>query len=305
MSPLLASRIRLGVVVRCVGASPWVLLLRVAPVGLVSRASCGGALALALAFVACSDGSVDTTSDIRASNPATEPERSALPPNRVQERPLAPSQGDAAADVRDSCLRAPPSLRCGVFPQCGCTLAETCDVQDSDGNVACVTAGKAPMGGACVGTEGCAVGLTCVFGACHPFCDNPGTECAGAGRGACQQVTSTSGRPMTNLTVCQVTCDLRDPRACGGTTAAGTGVCNVSDDGTTDCVAGGIRTVGQTCSPTDDCGPALICAVAAGSTSGVCKKWCRVGTADCGGTLICNPFGTKVKVGTVEYGACP
>ena len=99
-------------------------------------------------------------------------------------------------------------------------------------------------------------------------------------------------------------CAPHDPLSCGGKTNAGTGVCFVSNDGTTDCQEGGSRTENQTCSPTDDCGPGLVC-ITPSTGSDSCKRWCRVGMSDCGGSAVCRGFSTKVMVGTVEYGACP
>jgi hypothetical protein len=236
--------------------------------------------------------------------PAETPEQTAVPGKAPQSAPVTTDAG-AAPDAPDTCNRTAPSKKCGLVPQCGCTLAETCDVEDGTGNVGCVTAGKAPMGGACIATPGCAIGLTCVFGTCHAFCDNPGSACTAAKTGGCVQVKNQSGAAIPNLSVCRVACDLRDANACGGTTAAGTGVCMVDDTGVTDCAKGGTRTVTQACTPTDDCGPTLVCTVSGTATAGTCKKWCRVGTNDCGGTTACNGFQTPVKVGTVEYGACP
>ena len=175
-------------------------------------------------------------------------------------------------DAPDTCKRTAPSNKCGLVPQCGCTLAETCDVEDSSGNVGCVTAGKAAMGAPCVATAGCALGLTCVFGTCHAFCDNPGSACTAPKTGGCIQVKSAAGAPIPNLTVCRVACDLRDVSACGGTTAAGTGVCMVDDNGATDCATGGTRTVNQTCTPTDECGPGLVCTLTGTADHGLVQE---------------------------------
>jgi hypothetical protein len=233
------------------------------------------------------------------------PEQTATPSKTTQSSPATTGDPDASVkpDAPDTCVRTAPSKKCGLVPQCGCTLAQTCDVQDSMGNVDCVTAGKAAMGAACIATAGCAVGLTCVFGTCHAYCDNPGSACTGAKLGGCVQVNDQASAAIPHLSVCRVACDLRDLTACGPTSAAGTGVCQVDDKGNTDCAAGGTQAVGQTCSPTADCGPGLVCTTAGAVTS--CKKWCRVGTADCGGTTACNGFQTKIMVSGVEYGACP
>lgn len=227
------------------------------------------------------------------------------PGQTTQSTPTGPGPDDGGTDSAgpDTCKRTAPSNKCGVAPQCGCTGTETCDVQDSAGNVACITAGKGAMGVPCATSAGCARGLTCVFGTCHELCGNPGGKCTSPKTSDCIQVKNTGGAAVPNLAVCLVACDLRDATACGGTTGVGTGVCMVDDKGVTDCQAGGTKTAGQTCSPTDDCGPALVC-VTSGANS-TCRKWCRVGvSADCGGAA-CNGFSTKVMVGATEYGACP
>lgn len=243
--------------------------------------------------------------DDAGTTPAQPPAQNTPPPKTPQSEPVN-TEGDAGQkpDAPDTCKRTAPSNKCGLVPQCGCTLAETCEVEDGTGNVGCVTAGLAAMGSACVNTSGCARGLTCMYGTCHAYCDNPGSACSAPKTGGCEQVKGSGGTVVPNLNVCRVACDLRDLSACGPSGSAGTGVCMVDSAGHTDCAKGGTRSAGQACTPADDCGPTLVCAgtAAAGNT---CKKWCRVGTIDCGGSIACNGFQTKVMVGTVEYGGCP
>jgi hypothetical protein len=211
---------------------------------------------------------------------------------------------DAGGELEpDDCARTPPSNACGVVAQCGCATSETCDVTDIQGAVACVPAGKAPMGHACTSTVGCTRGLTCVFGTCHAFCATAGEACTEAGTGACAQVQS-QGVPIEHLKVCRVRCDLRDPLGCGGATRAGTGVCVLAAEGQTDCVAGGARLEGQTCSPADDCGPGLVCVTAGGGGESTCRRWCRVGQSDCGPVEQCAGFQTPALVDGVEHGVC-
>lgn len=260
-----------------------------------------------IALAACSSSSerAPYTEDSPTTQAET-PEQNGTPVRTPQTAPVT-NETDAGTqpDAPDTCKRTAPSNKCGLVPQCGCTLAETCDVEDSSGNVGCITAGKAAMGAPCVATAGCALGLSCVFGTCHAFCDNPGSACTAPKTGACIQVKSAASAPIPNFTVCRVACDLRDVSACGGTTAAGTGVCMVDDSGATDCSMGGTRTVNQSCTPTDECGPGLVCTLTGTATTGSCKKWCRVGKTDCGGTTVCSGFQTKVMVAGVEHGVCP
>lgn len=264
------------------------------------------AAATSIALAACSSGSErQPYTEDSPTTPAQTPEQTATPAKTPQAAPVT-TETDAGMqpDAPDTCKRTAPSKACGLVPQCGCTLAETCDVEDSSGNVGCIVAGKAPMGAPCIATAGCAIGLSCVFGTCHAFCDNPGSACTAPKTGGCIQVNASGGTPIPNYTVCRVACDLRDVNACGGTTAAGTGVC-MEDNGTTDCAAGGTRTVNQSCGPTEECGPGLVCTLTGSATTGSCKKWCRVGKTDCGGTTVCSGFQTKVIVAGVEHGVCP
>lgn len=280
-------------------------------VGLMSLAT----LAIAFPIVACSsDGSRTPFTTAATSTGTTEPNPSSTstsPPETAsttqQESPSKPTgDGGPVTPVDPGCTKAAPSNVCGVAPQCGCGPTQTCDVTDTQGSSECVSAGKAPMGSPCTATSGCAVGLTCIGGTCHAFCNNPGSACTAPGTGVCEQIKQ-AGNAIPNLAICRVACAPQDPMSCGGTTLAGTGVCMVDDQGGTDCQAGGTLGENAKCSPTDDCGPALVCVTTTqGSTStSSCKKWCRVGQNDCGAGKTCAGFKTAVKVGAVEYGACP
>ncbi|MBX3258945.1 MAG: hypothetical protein KF782_04450 [Labilithrix sp.] len=236
---------------------------------------------------------------------AADPE-DARPAPTTTATPVTPSKttsdaGSTAPD--DDCERAAPSRECGVVPQCGCAPTHTCDVVDAQGTVRCITAGNAPMGHPCTATAGCALGLTCIFGTCHAFCDDPSAVCTAPGAGACAQVNGSGGAPIPNLAICRVACALHDPSSCGGVTNAGIGVCYVDDQNSTDCQEGGTRAEGQSCSPTDACGPGLVCTTTSGVST--CKRWCRVGQNDCGAGRTCMGFSSEVNVGGVVYGACP
>src|SRR5262249_38515481 len=135
------------------------------------------------------------------------------------------------------------------------------------------------------------------------------TACSAAGTGACINVQDSGGTAVPHFDVCLVKCDLRDPNACGGTTAAGTGACVADDTGKTDCQkTTGAKTENQTCTGTD-CNAGLVCVTitpaGGGTPTSQCKKWCQVGTADCGAGKTCGGFSTKMIVDGKEYGACP
>lgn len=204
-----------------------------------------------------------------------------------------------------ACKKAPPSNACGVAPQCGCGANETCDVPDASGQAVCVAAGSVAMGQPCTRTSSCAQGLTCIFGTCHAFCDNPGRACALPGTYGCEQIKTTEGDDVPNLSICRTACAPHEPSSCGGKTTEGVGVCYADGKGGTDCQSGSAKIEGDECSPKDACGPGLVCTTVKTTSKSTCKKWCRVGQADCGAGNTCNGFNPEVKVGAVVYGACP
>lgn len=213
-------------------------------------------------------------------------------------------QGDAAAaDADPSCVRTPPSLRCGLHPQCGCLPSETCDIADVDGGVECVPAGTFARGARCTSTVGCARGLICMLGTCHELCAGDGQSCGDDDAGTCAQVTAQGGAPLPNAVVCQIACDLRDANACGGSNAAGVAACQHLGDGKTDCLRGGTATEGTSCAGDVLCGPGLAC-VTIGQGGPTCKAWCRVGTADCGAKTCVAFASDKPIVRGVEHGVC-
>ena len=208
-----------------------------------------------------------------------------------------PDSGATAAAPADDCKTVAPSNACGVAPQCGCSEGRTCDVVDALGNARCVKAGDAPMGHPCGSTTECAAGMTCVFGTCHAFCNNPGDACSQPGTGACVQVKTTDGADVPNLAVCRVACAPHDPASCGGA------VCIIDQDGNTECQSGGgSRKEGETCSPEEQCGPGLGCVTSEDEST--CRRWCRLAEDDCGAGQACTGFSPEVLVRGEAYGAC-
>jgi hypothetical protein len=274
---------------------------RTSLVGFMALAAC----AIAAPLVACASQGERTPFETPATTETGDAEQEPPEPtsSATQVTPTKTTEDAGETVPDDDCKRAAPSKVCGISPQCGCAPTHTCDVVDSDGNAQCITAGKAPMGHPCTATAGCALGLTCIFGTCHAFCNDPTKACTQPGAGACAQVSTANGTPVPNLAICRVACALHDPTSCGGKTNAGIGVCFVDDEGGTDCQEGGSRNDGQSCSQTEGCGPGLVCVTQ--STTSTCKRWCRVGQNDCGGSKTCTGFSTPVKVGDVTYGACP
>jgi hypothetical protein len=272
------------------------------PSRILDKPFLAGVAALAVSVVAgslsaCSSDSTPAP-DVMATNDPSTPER----PSDSSGNPTQNTPDSGSTTAPGDCKRAAPSNACGVSPQCGCAPTETCDIVDTYGTAKCVPAGDARMGHPCETTDGCALGLTCIFGICHAFCDDPTTTCSQPGTGSCVQIKSTSGDDVPNLAICRIECDLADPMSCGGTTSAGVGVCRVDDKGETECQSGGTQKENETCSPTEECGPGLGC-TSSGSKS-TCKRWCRVGQDDCGAGKKCNGFAPEVRVRDVVYGAC-
>lgn len=263
------------------------------------------------AFVAAACGDAAPRVGFEDAGPEPPAEDAAVPvPTSTATAPRVDASprpvGDAAEDDAGACARTPPSNRCGLVSQCGCLPSETCDVFDfQEGGVGCVGYGTAALGHPCTSTAGCAKGLACVLGVCKPFCSTPGAACDGADAGACQQIRFTDGTPVPNLTVCRVRCELRTGLGCGGTNAAGTGTCIPDGEGGTDCTQGGAIAEKQACSEARLCAPGLAC-VSLSTGADECRRWCRVGTTDCGVGRTCSGFTQgKVFVDGVEHGVCP
>src|SRR5262249_55012591 len=157
----------------------------------------------------------------KATTEATEPAPDPSPapaPTATQDTPTN-STGDASTTTSSGeCKRL--NNACGIAPQCGCAPTQTCDIVNSKGSAACITAGNAPMGQPCTASSGCAIGLTCMFGTCHAFCNDSSKPCTQPGTGSCVQVTTEDGKDVPNLTVCRVACAPHDPNSCGGKTKA-------------------------------------------------------------------------------------
>ena len=255
--------------------------------------------ALAGSLLACSSESTRSPYESTAIDP-TEPTAPETPAPTTEPTESAPDSDATAAP--GECKRAAPSNVCGVSPQCGCDAGKTCDVVDSVGTARCVTAGSAPMGHPCTASADCTTGLTCIFGICHAFCSDPTKPCSQPKTGACSQIQTMEGAEIPNLAICRVACEPHDKTSCGGTTAEGTGVCRVDVNGETECQSGGSQNEGETCSPTEECGPGLVCTSSASSST--CKRWCRVGQNDCG-SAKCMGFASEINVRGVVYGHCP
>ncbi len=253
-------------------------------------------LVLSITFLACSSserGGFETTS-----HDATEGAKPGAPSSGSDDKPGTDGGTSSSPAPADDCKKVEPNEACGLAPQCGCADGKTCDVIDGSGNAKCVSAGSAPMGHPCESSGDCSVGLTCVFGTCHAYCNNPGQACTQADTGPCVQVKNTDNADIPNLAVCRVNCAPHDPSACGG----GNAVCIIDPDGNTECQTGGTKKEGEECSPADPCGPALACATA--DKKSACRRWCRLGEDDCGGDKTCVGFAPAIEVRGVAYGSC-
>lgn len=268
---------------------------------------------LALGFIACAtaDGAVGDVSDAG--------DETATPPSPAKDGsvPLKVDAGGGGGDTDSgqpgdtdsgtACAKAPPSNKCGVAPQCGCAPTETCDVRDNAGNVDCISAGTAGPGKACTTTAGCALGSTCISGACKPYCPAgvsvDGGKCGLTGTSTCIQIAP-SGKAIPNLSVCRIACDLVNPTSCDVLNApAGVVGCDLDNNNQPDCFTAA-ATNPASCA-TMPCAPANVCVTLANDGGSVCKHWCKVGDNTPCGAGTCNGFATKLLVNGVEYGACP
>jgi hypothetical protein len=205
-----------------------------------------------------------------------------------------------------NCTVVPPSNVCGLDPQCGCGSMGTCDVdfQKLDGTTKCVqTMGSGMIKSACKMTTDCSAGLTCVFGACRPYCATAGAACGITGTGNCQQVQNTSMMDIVNLKVCLIACALDDANSCGGlpsNMSDPVATCVPTVSNTTDCETAGRSTTTCGGQVAPFCAPGYACV-----NSATCQKWCKVGgSGQCVGAQTCGGFTTRLIIGGVEYGSC-
>ena len=228
------------------------------------------------AVFACSSTAPSVPDDVVQGPPGAQ--RQPKPtPTKVQE-------ADASVpDLPAQCQTAPPNNRCGLDLQCGCANNETCDVtNESSGATSCVTAGGATLGRPCNQTGDCLAGLTCMYGACRPYCKTPRSKCTVSGTDLCVEVLGANAKPVTNKTVCTITCDPRVPAGVCGTNACHWFGTYYAPSKVSDCNFGGTLAALAVCKGTSDCQPGLACIVH--PKYGLeCERWCRIGVAgDCG-----------------------
>jgi hypothetical protein len=287
---------------------------------------CVGLLALFGVAQACATG---TKADITGVPPVVDPTQTtepteppppsvSVPPPSTEDEPSdagaeASSEDASSTPVKDAgsskpdaaptCVTAPPSNSCGVAPQCGCAAGETCEIADKKtGAVSCIAAGDRVLAAVCTTTSQCAPGLTCVFGACRPYCSTVNTACTGTGLGLCNQGYDTAGNAVPNGKICTLTCEPRNPSA-----ACGANTCVWDKNlGTTDCDMAGIRTARQPCKEYSDCAPGFQCATH--PVVGMeCERWCRVGhDDDCDALQTCKDVydANGPKEGADKLGLC-
>jgi hypothetical protein len=224
-------------------------------------------------------------------------------------RPSKPPQSDAGAQIQQAdasvpdaaeCATVAPNHRCGLDPQCGCEATETCDVTNqTTGAASCVAAGTSTLGRPCTQTGDCLAGLTCLYGACRPYCKTPRSKCGTAGTELCVEHVGGDGKPVTNVAVCTISCDPRNPSAVCGTNTCLWFPTYYAPEKISDCNFAGTKVLNQTCVDDYDCAAGLACVVDPKKNNAkVCERWCRIGVAgDCASPLTCKDvFGSNAPV---------
>lgn len=209
------------------------------------------------------------------------------PPDK--DEPATTTSSDAGSGGPNSggtttttCETVGPNHKCGLDPQCGCLETETCDVSSSTtGATSCVTGGSVTLGRPCQVTGDCMAGLTCVWGACRPYCKTPLSKCSVGGTGLCVSYLDDAGKPIPNLNICTLSCDPREPSG-----VCGTNSCHWFPDEysskLSDCNFPGPRAVLEPCTDSRDCKPGLAC-INHPRVGRECERWCRLDIpSDCG-----------------------
>jgi hypothetical protein len=205
-------------------------------------------------------------------------------------------KADASApDAAGECKTAAPNNRCGLDPQCGCGVNETCDVtNESTGATSCLSAGGATLGRPCTQTGDCLAGLTCEYGACRPYCTTPLSKCGVSGTDLCVQIKGPDARPIPNKTACTIKCDPRVPAAVCGTNACHWFADYYAPSKVSDCNFGGTtKAYDVSCDSTSSCLPGHACITWSKSKDGKeCQQWCRLNQTptDCPSGFTCKDY---------------
>ncbi len=182
-------------------------------------------------------------------------------------------------------------VTCTVFPQCGCSGSQNCNLTSASG-ATCVASGPDSVHEPCGGPGECQKGMQCLSGLCVPFCATD-ADCTMAGSPKCTSMD------LPGLKVCLAQCDVQSPSAvCGTNTGC---FFPLPGDETTECSAAGTSMEKGGCTANKfACAPGYLCV-----NNADCFKWCRIGvTGDCVSGRTCTPFTPKVTKGTIEYGTC-
>lgn len=216
--------------------------------------------------------------DLPTSQPKT-------PKNPPPEAPKAPEvkKGDGGTVGNQTCATVPPNNKCGLDPQCGCLVTETCDVTNrTNGSTSCVTGGTATLGRQCENTGDCMAGLACLYGACRPYCKTPLSKCSVGGTGLCVTMNDAQDKPIQNMSFCTLNCDPREPTGVCGTNSCHWFESLYAPEKVSDCNFAGATDVQQVCKGDSDCKPGLAC-IDHPKYGLECERWCRIGVAgDCG-----------------------
>jgi hypothetical protein len=214
-----------------------------------------------------------------------------------------------------------PSSTCGIFPQCGCTGTQNCNVENTTtGQASCAPSGATGDYNNCSGNgdSQCAKGRSCVNGVCMPFCGTT-SDCPGAYR-ACVGVNNMSNAAIPGMNVCTQFCDPVSPQsstggfspcgpnvACEPNTAANGRVSTCLGPTTASGTQGADCTTNNTYDDTK-CAPGYGCTglTIFGTTIYECLHFCDVGasTGQCPSSTSCGSFTTKLYAGAQEIGVC-
>ena len=208
--------------------------------------------------------------------------------------------GSSTSSSGGPCTPPVPGGVCDTLPQCGCGSGLKCDVNGGGGITACIPAGSVGQYQACASQNDCQKGLTCLDGACKPFCDS-NADCPGAGR-ACVPVYS-GGGVVPGFQICTSGCDLMNPAsACGPNLT-----CSATTYTTADCTGPAQTGIGANACAGGAwlCAPGHICQQMTVNGTFDCVKWCKSGGNDCPAPQTCKSLpGGFVTVGAVAYGVC-
>lgn len=107
----------------------------------------------------------------------------------------------------------PPNGECNLVEGCGCATDRHCQARGSEAKPTCVPRGPKLIGELCRSPDDCYEGA-CDHGVCTSYCRDSNCDA-----GKCLPARGPDDKPLANVNVCWMSCQIKDPKSCPEGTA--------------------------------------------------------------------------------------